>query len=118
MHRATLLAVPSVTAANGDSEGLPTVLIEAQAMGLPVVASIHAGIPEAVMHGETGFLAPERDWQQLAQQISTLFVDRDLWQRFSFDGQARVRQKFDIYQQSRGLEDLYQTVVENALISV
>ncbi|MBD1847786.1 glycosyltransferase [Cyanobacteria bacterium FACHB-63] len=111
MHRATLLAVPSVTASNGDSEGLPTVLLEAQAIGLPVVASIHAGIPEAIVHGETGFLAGERDWQQLAHHIAKLLVDPDLWQRFSINGQERIRLHFDLHKQSRGLEDLYQAVL-------
>ncbi|MGA9379007.1 MAG: glycosyltransferase [Phormidium sp.] len=114
IYRAKLLVVPSVTAANGDSEGLPTVLLEAQAMGLPVVASSHAGIPEAVIHGETGFLAPERDWQQLAQYISQLLSDQDLWQRFSINGQEQIRLHFDLHSQCRGLENLYQTVISSS----
>jgi colanic acid/amylovoran biosynthesis glycosyltransferase len=111
MQRSKIIVIPSVTAANGDSEGLPTVLLEAQAIGLPVVASIHAGIPEAVIHEETGFLAPERDWQQLASYISQLLSNPDLWQRFSQRGQERVRLHFDLYKQAKGLEDLYQMVL-------
>ena len=54
MRRAWLLAAPSLTAGDGDAEGLPTVAVEAAASGLPVVAT-HSGIPEAVSDGETGF---------------------------------------------------------------
>lgn len=113
ISRAKVLVVPSVTAESGDSEGLPTVMLEAQAMGLPVVASIHAGIPEAVIHGETGFLAPERDWEQMAQFISQLLANRELWQRFSINGQERIRLHFDLHNQCRGLENLYQTVISS-----
>ena len=51
-----VLAAPSKTARDGDSEGLPTTILEAAALGLPVVATRHSGIPEAVVHGETGLL--------------------------------------------------------------
>jgi len=111
MQRSKLIVIPSVTATNGDSEGLPTVLLEAQAVGLPVIASMHAGIPEAVIHKETGFLAAERDWQQLANYISQLLENPDLWQRFSQRGQERIRLHFDLSKQAKGLENLYQTVL-------
>lgn len=111
MNRAQLLAVPSITAANGDSEGLPTVAVEAQAMGLPVVGSIHAGIPQAILHEETGLLAPERDWRELAHVMLHILKDPELWQRFSSAGQARSRTHFDLYQQNRLLEDLYESVI-------
>ncbi|MGG6293725.1 glycosyltransferase [Leptolyngbya sp. AN02str] len=114
MYRAKLLVVPSVTASNGDSEGLPTVLIESQAMGLPVVASIHAGIPEAIVDGETGLLAVERDWQKLGYQISTLLNNSELWQRFSINGQERAKQQFDLSHQTRNLEKLYQRIITDS----
>jgi colanic acid/amylovoran biosynthesis glycosyltransferase len=116
LERAKLLVVPSVTAANGDTEGLPTVMLEAQLMGLPVVASMHAGIPEAITHGETGFLSPERDWQQLARYIAQLLEDEDLWQRFSFRGIERIKLHFDLYKQIRGLEQIYQDVLDQSPI--
>ena len=61
MRRASVLAVPSMTAADGDSEGLPNVVVEAAASGLPVVGTRHSGIPEALDDGATGFLVPEGD---------------------------------------------------------
>ncbi|AFY96782.1 glycosyltransferase [Chamaesiphon minutus] len=113
MDRSMLLVVPSVTAANGDSEGLPTVVVEAQAMGLPVVASNHAGIPQAVIHGETGFLTAERDIAGLAESILRLLEDPELWQRFSLNGKEHVQKNFNLEKQTRILENIYESVLEN-----
>jgi len=111
MNRASLFVAPSVTAHQGDSEGLPNVVLEAQAMGLPVVSTVHAGIPEAIVQGETGFLAPERNSEALTQYILRLLQDPDLWQAFSHQGQARVRTHFDRRQQTRILEGIYKEIL-------
>jgi glycosyltransferase involved in cell wall biosynthesis len=110
MNRASLLAAPSITAADGDAEGLPNVVVEAQAMGLPVVATNHAGIPEAVIHGETGFLVAEGDREGLAAYSLHLLQDIDLWQRFSAKGKERVRNNFNRSKQARILEGIYQKI--------
>jgi colanic acid/amylovoran biosynthesis glycosyltransferase len=110
MMRSHLLAVPSITAATGDSEGLPTVVLEAQSLGLPVVASQHGGIPEAVVHQETGLLAPERNWQSLAQHIQNLFQDVSNWRRLSLNGRQHIQSKFNLHQQTQALEKIYHTV--------
>jgi glycosyltransferase involved in cell wall biosynthesis len=110
MNRACLLAAPSVTSSTGDSEGLPMVIVEAQAMGLPVVSSIHAGIPEAVVHEETGFLVAERDWKGLAEHSLRLLKEPNLWQRLSLNGMERSRTKFDLHKQNRALEDIYSRI--------
>jgi glycosyltransferase involved in cell wall biosynthesis len=112
MNRSLILAAPSVTAPTGDSEGLPTVVVEAQAMGLPVVGSIHAGIPQAVVHGETGFLAAERDWKSLAEYILRLLQHPMLWQSFSRNGQQRMRNLFDLHKQTQALEGIYEAVLQ------
>lgn len=114
MNKSLVLAAPSVTTTTGDSEGLPMVIIEAQAMGLPVVGSVHAGIPEAIAHGKTGFLAPERDWQALAGQIQNLLQDSDLWQQFSHTGQQRVQTDFNLHRQGQALEAIYKAVIDRA----
>lgn len=115
MNRARLLAAPSVTASQGDSEGLPNVVLEAQAMALPVVSTVHAGIPEAVIHGETGFLTSERDSEGLAEYSLQLLKDPDLWQRFSLQGQEHVRTNFDRPKQTRVLESIYESVLQGKL---
>ncbi|MDB5394879.1 MAG: glycosyl transferase, group 1 [Rhodospirillales bacterium] len=104
MRRALLLAVPSRTADGGDSEGLPTVIMEAMALGVPVVASRHAGVPEIVSDGVTGLLAAEADPTLLAQAILSLKTDSDLAGRLRAEAYADVRARFDADRQSALLE--------------
>jgi colanic acid/amylovoran biosynthesis glycosyltransferase len=114
MARSSVFCLPSVTAANGDSEGLPIVLAEAQAMGVPVVGSIHAGIPEAVEHGVTGLLAEERDTQRLAEHIERFLTDEDFWRAASERAGVGVRKYFDLQIQTGYLEEIYQGVLTPA----
>jgi colanic acid/amylovoran biosynthesis glycosyltransferase len=74
MADADMVIVPSITTDNGDMEGLPVVIMEAMATGAAVIASDHAGIPEIVIPGETGFLTPERDPESIANAVCQ-FVD-------------------------------------------
>lgn len=113
LQKTRLVCVPSVTAANGDSEGLPTVIAEAQAMGIPVVASIHSGIPEILLQGETGLMAPERDFQGLAEGMSMLLGDEAMWQRFHLAALARIAEHFDLNKQTSLLEGIYIKVAES-----
>jgi glycosyltransferase involved in cell wall biosynthesis len=107
MGRARVVAVPSITAPNGDSEGLPVVLLEAMAMGTPVVASATAGIPEAVEDGVTGLLARERDEAALAHHVLSLLADENRWGRVSAAAVARIRADFDLARQTAELETIY-----------
>jgi colanic acid/amylovoran biosynthesis glycosyltransferase len=104
---AAVLAVPSVTAPNGDAEGLPICALEAMACGVPVVASRHGGIPEAVVDGSTGSLVEERDVGGLGQRLSALLDDAALRERMARAGRATVLERFDIRRNSRVLESLY-----------
>lgn len=72
MTEADIVVVPSVTTNTGDMEGLPVVIMEAMATGTAVVASDHAGIPEIVIPGQTGFLTPERDAESIADAVCEL----------------------------------------------
>lgn len=111
MNRAQVFSVPSITAKSGDAEGFGIVFAEAQAMGLPVVSFASGGVVEAVAHGETGFLATERDWEALAKHIIYLLKDETLRQQFSQKGQERVRTLFNLHNQTRVLEDIYDSVL-------
>lgn len=115
MNRSRLLAAPSVTASDGDAEGLPNVVLEAQAMALPVVSTTHAGIPEAVIHGKTGFLTLERDVEGLAVYSQRLLQDSDLWKCFSTKGREHVETNFDRTKQTRVLEDIYEAILRGEL---
>lgn len=111
MNRAQVFSVPSITAKSGDAEAFGIVFAEAQAMGLPVVTYDTGGVAEAVAHGETGFLAAERDWGTLAEYILRLLKDEILWQQFSQKGQERVRTLFNLRRQACTLEDIYSSVL-------
>ena len=84
----------SVTAANGDSEGLPLAVLEAGAHGLPVVSTLHAGIPDAVRDGADGFLVAEKDVQSMAQAMLRLAQDPALAARLGASFRARVREQY------------------------
>jgi glycosyltransferase involved in cell wall biosynthesis len=111
LQRATIFCVPSRTAKGGDSEGLGMVFLEAQAMGVPVVSSLHGGIPEAVIHGETGLLAPEGDFHMLAEHLRLLLGREDLRALYGSRGTQWVRSKFDIEMQTQRLEDIYEGIL-------
>jgi glycosyltransferase involved in cell wall biosynthesis len=107
MAAARVFCVPSVTAADGDAEGFGLVFAEAQAMGTPVVSTTSGGIPEAVAHGRTGFLASERDIDGLARGLIDLIENCDLWRAFSAAGRKFVCHRFDLKKQTRLLEAHY-----------
>jgi colanic acid/amylovoran biosynthesis glycosyltransferase len=110
---ARVFCVPSVKAKTGDSEGLGIVFAEAQAMGVPVVSSLHGGIPEVVSDGVTGLLAPERDHDRLAQHIIRFFSDDTLWNDCSRKAVSWVAGKFDLQKQTAVLEEIYRDVIQS-----
>jgi glycosyltransferase involved in cell wall biosynthesis len=87
MGRADLLLQSSITPESGDTEGIPNVIVEAQATGLPVVATRHGGIVEAVRDGETGILVAERDDSAMTAALLALVEDRE--RRLSMGRAAR-----------------------------
>jgi len=107
ISKAGVFCAPSVAARNGDSEGLGMVFAEAQAMGTPVASFAHGGIPEVVLHGQTGLLAREGDAQGLAAGIRRLIEDQPFWKSCSEFGIEWVRAQFDIQKQTKQLERLY-----------
>jgi glycosyltransferase involved in cell wall biosynthesis len=107
MNRAAVLALPSVTASNGDTEGLPIVLLEGIASGLPVVATHHAGIPEAITHGENGYLVPERDIDGLATYLHVLLSDSDHARSIARAGRRVAERRFSLTRQCELLDVIY-----------
>jgi len=93
---AALFVLPSVTAHDGDRDGIPNVILEAMAMGLPVVSTRQSGIPEAVQDGRTGLLVPPRDAPALADALAALLLDGDLRTRLGAAGRERAASTFDI----------------------
>mgnify|MGYP000406843622 CR=1 FL=1 len=94
LANADLFVLPSRIAKSGDRDGLPNVLMEAQAHRLPVVSTRVSAIPELVTDGETGLLVEERDPKALAEAIARLMDDPALALRLAEAGERRVREKF------------------------
>jgi colanic acid/amylovoran biosynthesis glycosyltransferase len=98
---------PSETGRDGNQEGIPNSLLEAMASGLPVFATQHGGIPEAIEHGVSGVLVPERDDDELARALRNAVEDPDFLSRIARTGAEVVAQEFDQRIQVRRLEDVY-----------
>lgn len=96
MQKSSVFVQHSVTAANGDVEGLPVAILEAMAAQLPVISTLHSGIPEAVADGETGFLVPEGDVAGMASKIYALLRDPQLAAQFGRAGRLKVEDGFTI----------------------
>lgn len=91
-----LFVLPSVTAADGDQEGIPVSLMEAMASGIPVVSTRHSGIPELVRHGDGELLVPERDVEALARAITRLLRDTESWSKIGHEGRKIVEKGFNL----------------------
>jgi colanic acid/amylovoran biosynthesis glycosyltransferase len=102
--------VPSVVARNFDREGSPTVAKEASATGVPVVGTYHAGLPEIVEDGTTGFLVPERNVKALADRLITLVDNPDLRCQLGEAARAKMEREYNLFAQVRELERLYDAV--------
>jgi glycosyltransferase involved in cell wall biosynthesis len=107
MQKSAVFVLPSITAKDGDAEGLPTVILEAMLHQLPAVGSMIDGISEAVIDKETGFLVPERDVDQLAEKILILLQDLSLAEKMGKKGRQFVEEKFNLDKQIKKLESIY-----------
>jgi colanic acid/amylovoran biosynthesis glycosyltransferase len=112
MQGAAALCVPSLTAAGGDSEGLPTVVLEAMALGTPVIATRHAGIPEAITDGQDGFLVAPGDADALAVALKKAHDDPTALRAMGPAARLRAETYFNARTQSRRLEDILLSVIE------
>lgn len=108
VEEADLFLHPSVTASDGDSEGgAPTTILEAQAMGLPIISTNHADIPNIVVPGKSALLSDERDAKQLAQNILHLLDNQDLWSPMGQTGREFVQKHHNITTEAKNLEAIY-----------
>lgn len=96
MHTGDVYALPCVWAADGDVDGLPQMLMEAMACGLPAISTRLVGIPDLIRHEQTGLLVAPTDENGLAQAIARLMHDRPLAQRLATDGRTWVLERFDL----------------------
>lgn len=111
LNQAHILLAPSVTSQDGDQEGIPVALMEAMAMGLPVISTFHSGIPELIEHGSSGFLVPERDADTLASKLSYLIEHPELWPQMGHAGRSYVETHYNIHQLNDRLVETYEQLL-------
>jgi glycosyltransferase involved in cell wall biosynthesis len=108
LRGADIFALASVMDPQGASDVFPTVIIEAMAAARPVVSTRLAGIPESVVHGETGLLVPPGDTMALAQALAQLIQEPELRLRYGRAGRARIEQHFRIEHTVAPLIELFE----------
>ncbi|MEH7383774.1 glycosyltransferase, partial [Bacillus sp. JJ1533] len=102
-----IFCLASVTGQDGNMEGLPVSILEAQAMGLPVVSTRHSGIPEGVDEGRSALLAEEGNPSDLAQKIMEMMSEPERWPHFGLAGREWVGKYFDGDKQAEELKNIY-----------
>lgn len=102
----------SITPEDGDTEGIPIGLMEAMAVGLPVLSTEHSGIPELVIHGKSGFLAPERDIESFSRHWMEIAGDHELRQEMGKFNRKRIEEDFNMTKQNEVLKSLYRKVIK------
>lgn len=103
-----LFLAPSVTASDGDSEGgAPVVLLEMAASGMAIVSSLHCDIPQVVLDGTTGWLAPERDVETLAERLHRWADHPDAWPAMLAAGRRHVEAEYDAARLGEHLAAIY-----------
>jgi colanic acid/amylovoran biosynthesis glycosyltransferase len=110
MSRADIFLAPSVTSKSGDQEGIPVVLMEAMAHGLPIISTYHSGIPELIINGCTGFLVKEGDINEIAEKIEFLICNPKIARKISLEGRKNIEKEYAINRLNDNLIAIYQNI--------
>jgi colanic acid/amylovoran biosynthesis glycosyltransferase len=115
LDKTHLFIAPSVTAEDGNQDAPVNTLKEAMAMGLPVIGTLHGGIPELVKDNISGFLVPERDADAISEKLDYLIKHPEVWQQMGSSGRAYVENHYDMNQLNDELVEIYELVAKNNL---
>lgn len=96
----------SIIAEDGDSEGTPLAILEASAAGLPIIATKHAGIPDIIIDGKTGFLVAEHDVKGMAVKMQKLLENSDLARQLGGNGKRNIAKNYNLDRHISVLNDL------------
>jgi glycosyltransferase involved in cell wall biosynthesis len=108
LNEATVFVHHSITAPNGDQEGIPNAVVEAMSMEMPILSTYHSGIPELVENKVNGFLCKENDIEELAKQMTEI----SSWSYLPVN-REKVEQMFNIEKHIKTLADFYQSVFKS-----
>jgi len=107
VQSAAVMAAPCIVGEDGNRDGMPTVLLEAMALGTPCVSTPVTGIPEIVREGETGLLVPQRDPVALALALKRLLGDARLRIQLASRARRLIEAEFDIVQNAQRQRELF-----------
>jgi len=111
LYSAHVYLHPSRTGSDGNREGVPNAMLEAMASGVPVVASFHGGIPEAITDGESGLLVAENDAPALAAAVLRIIQDAALREKLGTGGHGAVHQHYNRATQDVRLVNFYKSLM-------
>lgn len=114
MQEAAVFAAPCVVGGDGNRDGLPTVLLEAMALGTPCVSTDVTGIPELVEHERTGLIVPQNDPERLAAALLRLLDGPHLRTRLAMSARQRVEMDFDTHRNTARLREVFAECVKRA----
>jgi colanic acid/amylovoran biosynthesis glycosyltransferase len=107
-----IFVAPSVTASSGDQDAPVNTLKEAMAMGLPVISTLHGGIPELVEDGVSGFLVPECDSEAISSRLDYLIKHPETWIQMGKAGREIVERNYDLNKLNEKLVDIYKNLAK------
>jgi glycosyltransferase involved in cell wall biosynthesis len=107
MQNAAVFAARYVVGSDGNTDGLPTVLLEAMALGTPCVSTNVTGVPEVLRDRQTGLMVPQHDATALAQAIERLLTDTDLRVKLATQARHLIKTEFDIHHNTASLRTLF-----------
>jgi glycosyltransferase involved in cell wall biosynthesis len=110
-YRSHIFLHPSQTGRDGNQEGVPNSMLEAMASGLPVFATEHGGIPEAIENDVSGILVPEHDHEALSRALLSATQDLIFLSRIARSAAEVVRKNFDLCTQAQWLDDIYLQII-------
>lgn len=107
LYDSHVLLMPCITDSSGETSPTPTILLQAQATGIPIISTYHSGIPRIVDEGESAILVPERDVEATTDAIRTLVEDPEQWVEMGRSGRRYVEKEYSIEALSERLLALY-----------
>jgi colanic acid/amylovoran biosynthesis glycosyltransferase len=113
LNTSHIFLLPSITTEYGDEEGIANALKEAMAMGLIVVATYHAGTPELIVDGESGFMVPEKNSTALANKINYIIEHPETWKSIGVAARNTIEQDFEIKQSIKDLENIFNRLLKS-----
>jgi len=115
LDSAHVFLLPSVTALDGNEEGIPNAIKEAMAMGLPVIATAHAGNPELVESGVSGYLVSEKNVQEISDKIVYLIEHPDIWLPMEIAARKVIEERFETKKTVEKLEGLFYQLLSESV---